>query len=112
MITQTAQLEDLLADQQTLIARAERLERLQKNADFKALINKNYMIDECAAFARASADPSLPADSRADALALAQAAGHLQRWFNVVFRMGEHARSQKADIEAALDEARAEEVNV
>lgn len=70
---------------------------------------EEFCVNECARYAQASADPALSANERADALAIAQSAGHLRRFLSVVIQMGNSAENTIADIEAALEEARAEE---
>lgn len=84
-------------------------ERLSKNRDFKKLVLEQFMVQECARYVQVSCDPNLDAGSRADALGLAQAAGHLKRYFAVVCKIGEHAASEVVELEAAIVEAEQEE---
>lgn len=102
-------LEQQLSDAKQLVAEAEAAERLAKNKDFDALILKKFCVEECARYAQASADPSLGANERADALALAQASGHLKRFLHVIVQMGRAAGAQIDEIEEAIVEAQAEE---
>lgn len=81
--------------------------RLWENRDFKKVILESFMTTECARYAQTSADPALDATSRADALALAQASGHLKRFLSVIVQMGNNAEGQIPAIEQALDEDRA-----
>lgn len=83
--------------------------RLQKNRDFRKVINEQFMVTECARYAQISADPALSEADRANALALAQAAGHLKRFLSVMVQMSNHANSQIPEIEQALDELRGQE---
>ena len=101
-------LEKQLADTKTLVDRRTIAQRLAANADFRKLILEEFCVNECARYAQASADPALSANERADALAIAQSAGHLRRFLSVVIQMGNSAENTIADIEAALEEARAE----
>lgn len=102
-------LENQLEGIKELTERRERALRLSNNADFKKLILDEFCIQECARYAQASADPALKENERADALALAQAAGHLRRFLSVTVQMGNQAESQLQELEEALSQARAEE---
>jgi hypothetical protein len=104
-----AQLEKQHANYKELIERRRVAERLAQNPDFKDLILDHFCVEECARYARESANPALNAESRADALALAQAAGHLKRFLSVIVQMGASAEKEMVDLEEALVEARAEE---
>lgn len=83
--------------------------RLYENADFKKLIVDGFMTEECARYAQLSADPVLQPNERADALGLAQAAGHLKRFLSVVVTMGNAAEGRQIELENAIEEARQEE---
>ena len=80
--------------------------RLSNNRDFRKLILDYFCTEESARYAHASADPSLDATSRADALALAQAAGHLKRFLSVVVQMGHNAEREIVQIDEAIEEVR------
>ena len=108
-MSEVALLEKQLADTKTLVDRRTIAQRLAANGDFRKLILEEFCVNECARYAQASADPALSANERADALAIAQSAGHLRRFLSVVIQMGNSAENTIADIEAALEEARAEE---
>lgn len=83
--------------------------RLSKNRDFRKVIHEYYMVEECARYAQLSADPMLAANERADALSMAQAAGHLKRFLHVVSMMGNTAEDTIGRINEALEEIRAGE---
>lgn len=83
-------------------------EKLTRNADFKKLILKHFMVEECSLYAQRSADPMLTPLQREDAMAIAQSAGHLKRFLSVIVQMGNHAQSQLPALEAELVEARNE----
>lgn len=83
-------------------------EKLTRNADFKKLILKHFMVEECSLYAQRSADPMLTPLQRDDAMAIAQAAGHLKRFLSVIVQMGNHAESQMPALEAELFDARNE----
>lgn len=105
-------LENQLENYKELVERRRTALRLSDNADFKKLILDEFLVKECARYAQLSADPALSPDERADALALAQAAGHLKRFLSVTVQMGAHAENTMADLEDEIAEARAEEGDV
>jgi hypothetical protein len=102
-------LEKQLADSRALIEKRELALRLYNNSDFKELIIDGFCTKDCARYAQSSADPALGANERADALGLAQAAGHLRRYLSVIVSMGNQAESQIPNIEQSILEARQEE---
>lgn len=102
-------LEKQLADSKISIERREKALKLYKNPEFKSLIMDEFCGTECARYAQSSADPALDDRSRADALAIAQAAGHLRRFLSVVISMGNQAERLIPDLEVAIEEARQEE---
>ena len=85
-----------------LVKYKEMAERLMRNKDFKELVLKYWCVEECARYVQASGDTNLPKDNREQALAMAQAAGHFKRFLEVVNRMGEHAKGQIEEIDAAI----------
>ena len=108
-MSQVSALEHQLKENTIMLERAAMAERLGKNRDFKKLILEEFCTTECARFAQLSGDPSLKPEDRADAMALAQAAGHLKRYISITLQMGRNAAGQTEDLEAALSEARAED---
>ena len=109
MPSQVEQLEEQLEQFKSLISVRQMAARLAQNSDFKTLILEGFCLHDAARFAAESGDPALSAEARADALAMAQAAGHLKRYLQMTSQMGQHAERTLSDLEAALDEARAEE---
>lgn len=83
--------------------------KLYNNPDFKKLILEEFCVNECARYAQLSADPSLGPVERADALALAQASGHLKRFLSVVVTIGNQAQRLEDELEEAIVAARQEE---
>lgn len=82
--------------------------RLTANPDWKLVIEDLFCTQECARYAQQSADPALSAENKADALAIAQAAGHLRRFLSVQVMMANQADRDIINTEEALAEARAE----
>lgn len=103
------QLEAQIEQLQELAARRDLALKLEKNREFKKLILDDFCVQECARYAHASADPNLTSEQRADALALAQASGHLRRFLSVVVQMGNQAESEIEQVREAIEEARREE---
>ena len=83
--------------------------RLSQNPDFKKLILEEFCVNEAARYVHTSADPAMNAEQRADALAIAQAGGHLKRYLSVVMQMGYQAESQLVSLQEAIEQARLEE---
>lgn len=108
-MSEVQQLEQHLVKSKKLVAEMLMAEKLQKNTEFRKLILEEFCVQECARYAQISADPALPANERADALALAQAAGHLRRWLGVKCQMGYVAERELPQVEEAIAAARAEE---
>jgi hypothetical protein len=97
------QLEAGLEDAKQAVALRDTILKLTENREFKKVIRENFLETACARYARESADPILSDRQRADALAMAQAAGHLKRWFQLQIQMGDTAAqsipSYESDIE-------------
>lgn len=106
------QLEQQKSDAKILIDRRQIALRLASNPDFRKLIMEGFCRDDAARYAQESGDPSLPADSRADALLMAQASGHLKRFLSVTIQMGAYHERTMPELDAALDEARNEAQSV
>lgn len=106
METTIKQLEEQSADLKKLVELRDAVIKLSNNREFKRVIHEEFLLHNCARYAQLSADPSLPADNRADALALAQAAGHLKRFLSVQVQLGNNAESQLSQISDAIDEMR------
>ena len=104
------ELEQQAKDLKEIIDRRDLALKLEKNREFRKLILEDFCTTECARYVQLSADPALSTENRADALALAQAAGHLRRFLSVVVRMGNQAEHELTQVNESLEEARREEV--
>lgn len=102
-------LEKQIEDLKKNVDRREMALRLANNPDFRKLILEGFCQVEAAAYVQTSCDPALGDRERADALAIAQASGHLKRWLSVQVSMGYQASLTIKDCEAAIEELRAEE---
>lgn len=103
-----AQLEGYIENSKIHVDRAAMAAKLANNREFKKLILEDFCVNECARYAQMSADPSLNAEERADALAIAQAAGHLRRYLQVVHMMGATAQKDIAGANEEIEEIRGE----
>ncbi len=93
------------------IAFSQRVERLLANPDFRAVILEEYCVQETARFVHQSADPGLSAERKADALAMAQASGHLKRWLQATQAQAEQLIERLPDLNEEIEQARAEIAN-
>lgn len=107
--TDLQQLETGLEEAKKLVAMRDAILKLTENREFKKVVREDFFVKECARYVRESADPMLSDRQRVDALNMAQAAGHFQRWLSIQIQMGNAAAEQLGDIEAAIEEVRAEE---
>lgn len=108
-MSEVSALEKQLADGKIAQERRALALKLYNNTDFKKLILEDFCVTECARYAQLSADPALAPNERADALALAQAAGHFKRFLSVVVSIGNQAERLEDEIEQAIVAARQEE---
>lgn len=90
------------------ISFAEDVRKLLGNKLFRDVILNKFCVEHCARYVQESGDPLLTAENRADALAMAQAAGHLRRWLDLAVRMGEVEAGILPNIQEELDIVRAE----
>lgn len=104
------ELEQRIEQLQKHLENRELVHKLYKNREFKKLILDEFCVQECARYAQASADPSLGKDERSDALAIAQAAGHLRRFLSVMIQMGNQAEHEINDSKELIEQIRREEV--
>lgn len=104
-------LEEQQSEMKLVAERGQMAMRLYSNPDFRKLIMEGFCVTDCARYARESGNPALPAENRADSLAMAQAAGHLKRFLSVTVQMGHQAERNLAELGEALDEVRAEEAS-
>jgi hypothetical protein len=102
-------LEKQLEDAKHLIDRRNKAIALSQVPLFKELILDEFCVKEAARLVGQSADPVLSDRERADALSMAQAAGHLRRYLQMMIQMGAASERTLPDLEEALAEARAEE---
>lgn len=103
------QLERQLVDTKAQVEMGNAVARLLKNPDYRKVIEDGFMLHECARYVQQSANPAINEQGRADALAIAQASGHLKRYLSVTLQIANQCENSIPDIESAIEEARAEE---
>ncbi|AVJ48985.1 hypothetical protein [Klebsiella phage KP8] len=90
------------------VAYAEDVRKLMGNPLFRKVILEDFCIQSAARYVQESCDPLLTADQRADALALAQAGGHLKRWLDITLRMADSSERSILDVDDELEKLRAQ----
>jgi hypothetical protein len=103
-------LEQGIKDAEILIGRRRMALKLSENLEFRKLILEDYCVTEAARLVQLSADPIMPHNERADALAMAQATGHLKRYLSMMVQMGAHSERELPQLQAQLDEMRSVEM--
>jgi hypothetical protein len=106
---QIKNLENQIAANKAQVRRGELAFKLGNIPEFKELIMDEFMTAEVIRNVGLSADPSLPENQRADALAMAQAGGHLKRYLSAQVQMGRVAEREIPDLEASIQELLSEE---
>jgi hypothetical protein len=104
-------LEQGIKDAETLIGRRQMALKLSDNHEFRKLILEDFCGTEAARLVQLSADPILSDRERADALAMAQASGHLRRYLSMMIQMGYTAERELPQLQSALDETRSVELH-
>lgn len=110
-VNETAGLEEQLRNAKEIVARRDLAIKLSGNHTFRKLILEDYFVTEAARLVALSADPALDTTQRADALNMAQAAGHLKRWLSMQVQMGNVAAREVLEVEEALNEIRGAEAD-
>lgn len=93
------------------VAFRDQILKLSTNPDFREVIDKGFIHDEAARNARIGGDPALGKQEREDAIQMALASGHLQRFLSANIQMGNTAEDEIRQIDSVLEELRAEEGN-
>lgn len=109
MSVELQSLEDQLAAEKKMVEQRTIAQRLSTNPDFRKLILDEFMVFEVARLAMMSGDPILDPQQRADALSMCQGAGHLKRFLSATVQRGNNAETNVLDLEAQIEELRAEE---
>lgn len=93
------QLRNYQADQAILVKARDQAIALSTDPNFKKLILDGFCTTEAARYVQESCDPMLAPHMREDALAMAQASGHLKRFLSLTIQIGNTAANnvQQAD---------------
>lgn len=105
---QVAGLEHQIDGAKQVIAHGEDVVKLIKNPLFRKVILEQFCTRDCARYVQESGDPLLSDSNRADALALAQAAGHLRRWLDISVRIADNEQGRLLELQEELDIVRSE----
>lgn len=111
-MSEVTKLQNEIEQDKQVIAYKKKVVELMNNPLFKEIIVDNFMTYECANYARMSSDVHLPEDSRLNALHMAQAAGHIERYLQNFITLGASAEYTLTRKEAALLELINEGVTV
>lgn len=106
-----SQIQELEAQKEDLRKQVElrdQILKLSANFEFRKVIHEGFLRDDCARNARIAGDPGLDEKMQKDALNMALAAGHLQRYLSANVQMGNQAEQTIFQIDEALEELRAE----
>lgn len=106
-----AGLEHRLEAAKYAVAHAEDVRKLMGNPLFRKVILEQFCVRDCARYVQESGDPLLADNNRADALALAQASGHLRRWLDLAIRMGDTEAAVAIDVQEELEVIRTTEAD-
>lgn len=93
---------------QKQVALRDQILKLSENHEFRKVIHDGFLNEECARSARMAGEPTLSDVERRNMLDMAMAAGHLQRYLSANVQMGHQAADSIFQIDAALEELRAE----
>lgn len=101
-------LEKQLQDAKAQMKMRDKALKLSKNAEFRELILEEYIVQEAARLVALSADPIMDKNHREDCLNMAQAAGHLKRYLNIIVVQGDNAEGTLEAIHEQMEEIRRE----
>lgn len=104
----TQKLEQQLVEVQKTAEYGAMVTKLLENHEFRKVILEGFCLHEAARYVQTSADPAIPETQRADALAMAQASGHLKRFLAISQRLADQASNDVVAIQQAIVESRQE----
>ena len=106
-----SEIQELEAQKEDLKAQVElrdQILKLSANHEFRKVIHEEFFQKEAGRLVRIGGDPSLNKQQRQAAIDMALATGHLQRFLSANVQMGNRAEQTIFEIDAALEELRAE----
>lgn len=96
-----------IAEQREQIARRDAVLRLTDNPDFKKIVVDGFLLHDAATYVQVAGDPSVPKDSREDALNIAMASGHFKRFLSITIQMGNVAENSLPAYAQEVEDLRA-----
>ena len=106
-----SEIQELEAQKEDLKVQVElrdQILKLSANHEFRKVIHEEFFQKEAGRLVRIGGDPALDKQQRQDAIDMALATGHLQRFLSANVQMGNRAEQTIFEIDAALEELRAE----
>ena len=104
------EIEVSIEEAKKIAKRAERVRRLEKNPDFKALILEGYFTEEAARLAHLVTDPQVIQGGHLDFVQNdLKGIGALKRFLTATLQLGDIAAQEVKEYQEALEEIRAEE---
>ncbi|QYW02278.1 hypothetical protein PP740_gp064 [Stenotrophomonas phage Philippe] len=107
--TRIEQMERSLENAKQAALDLQAFERLMANRDFRDIVLNKFMVTECARYAQQSGNVMLTEQQRADALCMAQAAGHLKSFLHVYSTQLATKAGSVEGLETDLEQMRQEE---
>lgn len=94
-----------IEDAKAVVAKADRLERLHKNEDFKAVVLEGYFKEEAQRLVQMKAHPAMQAEEQQkNVMKAIDAIGGLQQHFHQIFLMANQAEESIRQAQEELSE--------
>lgn len=107
-MSEIQELEAQKVELKTQIEFRDQILKLSENYEFRQVVLERFFKEDAARNARIAGDPGLDEAQRKDALQMAMAPGHFQRFLSANVQMGNRAEDMIRQIDEALEELRAE----
>ena len=108
--SQIEQIEISIADAKKMIARADALQRLQKNKDFKNVIDEGYLKDEAVRLVHLKAHPNVTPEMMVTIDRDINSVGSLRQHFAVIMMLADRAEQDIQANHEAREEVLAEDL--
>lgn len=108
-MSEIEQLEAQKKDLKVQVELRDQIIKLSQNFEFRKVFHEEFFQKEASRLVRIGGDPNLDEKQRADAISMALATGHVQRYLSANVQMGNMAEENIKQIDAALEELRAED---
>lgn len=107
-MSEIQELEAQKKDLQKQVELRDQILKLSENREFRKVVQEEFFLHEAARCARIAGDPGMDEKMRNDAMEMAKAAGHFQRYLQANIQMGNQAEETIRQIDATLEEIRME----